>query len=41
MAVQLGIEYDPAPPFEAGSPAKAPAEIVGFLREHGDLVVRL
>jgi hypothetical protein len=27
-AVQLGIEYDPQPPFDAGSPAKAPAEIV-------------
>ena len=41
MAVQLGIEYDPAPPFEAGSPAKAPDPIVAFLREHSDLVVRL
>ena len=28
QAVQLGIEYDPQPPFDAGSPAKAPAEIV-------------
>jgi transcriptional regulator GlxA family with amidase domain len=28
QAVQLGIEYDPQPPFEAGSPAKAPAEII-------------
>jgi transcriptional regulator GlxA family with amidase domain len=27
-AVQLGIEYDPDPPFDAGSPEKAPAEIV-------------
>ncbi len=26
--VQLGIEYDPQPPFDAGSPEKAPAEIV-------------
>ena len=26
--VQLGIEYDPEPPFDAGSPAKAPPEIV-------------
>jgi transcriptional regulator GlxA family with amidase domain len=41
MAVQLGIEYDPAPPFEAGSPAKAPDKIVAFLRERRDLVVRL
>jgi transcriptional regulator GlxA family with amidase domain len=28
QAVQLGIEYDPQPPFDAGSPHKAPAEIV-------------
>jgi len=28
QAVQLGIEYDPQPPFDAGSPAKAPREIV-------------
>ena len=27
-AVQLGIEYDPQPPFDAGSPAKAPDPIV-------------
>ena len=23
----LGIEYDPAPPFDAGAPGKAPAEV--------------
>jgi transcriptional regulator GlxA family with amidase domain len=28
QAIQLGIEYDPDPPFDAGSPAKAPAAIV-------------
>lgn len=28
QAVQLGIEYDPQPPFDAGSPDKAPASIV-------------
>lgn len=28
QAIQLGIEYDPQPPFDAGSPAKAPAPIV-------------
>ena len=32
QAIQLGIEYDPQPPFQAGSPAKAPAEIVELLR---------
>jgi len=28
QAVQLGIEYDPEPPLDAGSPEKAPREIV-------------
>jgi transcriptional regulator GlxA family with amidase domain len=28
QAVQLGIEYDPRPPLDAGSPEKAPKEIV-------------
>jgi transcriptional regulator GlxA family with amidase domain len=28
QAVQLGIEYDPDPPFDSGSPEKAPAAIV-------------
>jgi len=28
QAVQLAIEYDPQPPFDAGSPHKAPAAIV-------------
>ncbi|HET7590865.1 MAG TPA: DJ-1/PfpI family protein [Solirubrobacterales bacterium] len=32
QAVQLGIEYDPDPPFDSGSPAKAPAEIVELVR---------
>jgi hypothetical protein len=32
QAIQLGIEYDPQPPFDAGSPEKAPAEIVELLR---------
>lgn len=27
-AVQLGIEYDPQPPYDAGHPSKAPAPIV-------------
>jgi putative intracellular protease/amidase len=31
-AIQLGIEYDPQPPFDAGSPDKAPPEIVELLR---------
>jgi putative intracellular protease/amidase len=32
QAIQLGIEYDPQPPFDAGSPQKAPAEVVELLR---------
>lgn len=32
QAVQLGIEYDPQPPFDAGSPAKAPEPIVEAVR---------
>src|SRR3954469_22197047 len=32
QAVQLGIEYDPQPPFDAGSPEKAPPEIVELVR---------
>jgi transcriptional regulator GlxA family with amidase domain len=30
--VQLGIEYDPQPLFDAGSPATAPPELVAALR---------
>jgi putative intracellular protease/amidase len=33
QAVQLGIEYDPQPPFDAGSTAKAPAPIVELLTQ--------
>jgi len=32
QTIQLGIEYDPEPPFDAGSPKKAPAHIVEGLR---------
>jgi transcriptional regulator GlxA family with amidase domain len=31
QAIQLGIEYDPQPPFDCGSPSKAPAPIVEAL----------
>jgi transcriptional regulator GlxA family with amidase domain len=33
QAVQLGIEYDPDPPFDAGSPDKAPAPVVAAVTE--------
>jgi transcriptional regulator GlxA family with amidase domain len=31
QAIQLGIEYDPQPPFDSGSPSKAPKEIYDLL----------
>lgn len=31
-AIQLGIEYDPEPPFPGGSPATSPPEIVELVR---------
>jgi len=33
QAVQLYLEYDPAPPFQSGSPEKAPAVVKQFLDE--------
>ena len=32
QAIQLGIEYEPQPPFDAGSEEKAPPEIVELVR---------
>jgi putative intracellular protease/amidase len=32
QAIQLGIEYDPQPPFDAGSPEKASDEVVALCR---------
>ena len=32
QAIQLSIEYDPQPPFDAGSPAKAPGHVVELVR---------
>jgi putative intracellular protease/amidase len=34
QTIQLGLEYDPQPPFDAGSPHKAPAEIVEAVRAY-------
>lgn len=34
QAVQLTLEYDPQPPYDAGSPAKAPAEIGELVRSY-------
>jgi len=30
-AIQLGIEYDPQPPYDSGSPRTAPADVVEFV----------
>jgi transcriptional regulator GlxA family with amidase domain len=33
QAIQLGIEYDPKPPFDAGSPQKVSPHIVALVRQ--------
>lgn len=33
QAIQLGIEYDPEPPFDSGSPAKASPEVIELVRD--------
>ena len=32
-AIQLGIEYNPAPPFNSGSPETAPPEVLAMMKE--------
>jgi transcriptional regulator GlxA family with amidase domain len=32
QAIQLGIEYDPSPPFNSGSPEKAPPEVLEMVK---------
>ncbi len=39
QTLQLGIEYDPQPPFDAGSEAKAPEHISKFFRENSRFVL--
>ena len=36
QALQLGIEYDPQPPFDSGAPSKADPEIVALVRAVND-----
>jgi transcriptional regulator GlxA family with amidase domain len=38
-SIQLSIEYDPQPPFDAGSPETAPAEVVTRVRDRALLQV--
>ncbi|MEU0385349.1 DJ-1/PfpI family protein [Streptomyces chartreusis] len=37
--VQLATEYDPRPPYDAGSPEKAPAHVVELLRSHAGVIL--
>ena len=39
-AIQLMVEYDPDPPFAAGSPERAPAEIVERIRRAAEPMLR-
>jgi putative intracellular protease/amidase len=39
QAIQLGIEYDPCPPYDAGSPAKAPRAAVEMVSAVRELIV--
>ncbi|MDA2809785.1 DJ-1/PfpI family protein [Nocardiopsis sp. RSe5-2] len=39
QALQLGIEYDPQPPYSAGSPATAPEHLVRTLRESPEKIL--
>ena len=40
QAIQLVIEYDPQPPFDAGSTATAPGELVEFVRSRATAALR-
>lgn len=40
QSIQLGIEYDPQPPFDAGAPGKAPAAIVERLRSRSRFIMQ-
>jgi len=39
QAIQLGIEYDPQPPYDAGSPDHAPAAIVRRLESRSRFIL--
>jgi putative intracellular protease/amidase len=40
QSIQLGIEYDPQPPFDVGSPEKAPRAIVDAMRSRSRFLVQ-
>jgi transcriptional regulator GlxA family with amidase domain len=39
QAVQLGIEYDPAPPFDTGHPDKADQAVIDFMLTYKDVLI--
>ena len=39
QCIQLGVEYDPQPPYDAGSPQKAPAEVIALLRDRSRFIL--
>ncbi len=39
QTIQLGIEYDPQPPYDAGSPGKAPREVLEFFRNRSRFIL--
>jgi putative intracellular protease/amidase len=39
QAIQLGIEYDPQPPYDAGSPDRAPAGVVAAMRARSRFIL--
>jgi transcriptional regulator GlxA family with amidase domain len=39
QTIQLGIEYDPQPPFDSGAPGKAPASVVERLRSRSRFIL--
>jgi hypothetical protein len=39
QAIQLAIEYDPQPPYDAGSPDRAPAQVVARLRSRSRFIL--
>jgi len=39
QAIQLGIEYDPQPPYDAGSPDRAPAGLVAAMRARSRFIL--
>jgi putative intracellular protease/amidase len=39
QAIQLSLEYDPQPPYDAGSPERAPAQLVASLRARSRFIL--